>query len=243
VIKENDTVATQELRYGDNDRLAARVAQMISADCLILLSDVDGLYTADPQSDTTASHVPEVLELSDSLWAMAGGPSSRDGSGGMRTKLDAARIAMGAGCQMLITSGHVLNPIQALEAGARATWFLPDSTPRAARKQWIAGTLKPKGSVRLDKGAAAALADGRSLLPAGIVSIDGSFGRGDAVRVLDADGNELGRGLIAYSADEARAIIGQQSAAIPGILGYRGRDEMIHRDDLVLVRRERTAAI
>jgi len=243
VINENDTVATQELRYGDNDRLAARVAQMVTADCLILLSDVDGLYTADPQSDPSASHLPEILELSDAHWAMAGGPGTRDGSGGMRTKLDAARIAMGAGCQMLITSGHVLNPIRALEAGARATWFLPESTPRAARKQWIAGTLKPKGSVRLDAGAATALASGRSLLPAGIVAIEGTFGRGDAVRVLDPDGNELGRGLVAYAADEARAIMGRQSAAIPEILGYRGRDEMIHRDDLVLVRRERTAAL
>lgn len=236
VVNENDTVATQELRYGDNDRLAARVAQMVSADCLILLSDVDGLYTADPQTNPDARHIPEVAELTDDYWAMAGGPGSDHASGGMRTKLDAARIALGAGCQMLITSGHVMRPIQALENGARATWFLPDSTPRAARKQWIAGTLQPKGSLRVDAGAAEALSGGRSLLPAGVTAVEGSFGRGDAVSLLDADGNELGRGLIAYAADEARSIIGRQSAAIPDILGYRGRDEMIHRDDLVLVR-------
>ncbi len=236
VVNENDTVATQELRYGDNDRLAARVAQMISADCLILLSDIDGLYTADPQTNREARHIPEVAELTDDYWAMAGGPGSSLASGGMRTKLDAARIALDAGCQMLITSGHVMRPIEALEAGARATWFLPDSTPRAARKQWIAGTLQPRGSLKVDDGAARALSGGRSLLPAGVTGVEGSFGRGDAVSLFDANGNELGRGLIAYAADEARAIIGQQSAKIPDILGYRGRDEMIHRDDLVLVR-------
>ena len=236
VVNENDTVATQELRYGDNDRLAARVAQMISADCLILLSDVDGLYTADPQTNMDARHIPEVTELTDEYWAMAGGPGSSLSSGGMRTKLDAARIALDAGCQMLITSGHVMRPIQALEAGARATWFVPESTPRAARKQWIAGTLQPKGRLKVDAGAAKALSSGRSLLPAGVTGVEGDFGRGDAVSLLDPQDNELGRGLIAYAADEARAIVGQQSAAIPDILGYRGRDEMIHRDDLVLVR-------
>ncbi|MDH3418028.1 MAG: glutamate 5-kinase [Gammaproteobacteria bacterium] len=236
VVNENDTVATQELRYGDNDRLAARVAQMISADCLILLSDVDGLYTADPQTNPDARYIPEVTALTDDYWAMAGGPGSDLASGGMRTKLDAARIALDAGCQMLITSGHIMRPLQALEAGARATWFLPDSTPRAARKQWIAGTLQPKGRLKVDAGAVEALSGGRSLLPAGVTGVEGSFVRGDAVSLLDPHGNELGRGLIAYAADEARAIIGQQSAAIPEILGYRGRDEMIHRDDLVLVR-------
>lgn len=236
VVNENDTVATQELRYGDNDRLAARVAQMVSADCLILLSDVDGLYTADPQTNTDARHIPEVGRLTDEHLEMAAGPVSHVGSGGMRTKLEAARIAMGAGCRMAITSGHVIRPIQALEQGARATWFLPGSTPRAARKQWIAGTLKPKGSLRLDKGAAAALEGGRSLLPAGVTAVDGSFRRGDAVSLLDESGKELGRGLCAYAADEARAIIGRRSAAIPEILGYRGREEIVHRDDLVLLR-------
>jgi glutamate 5-kinase len=209
---------------------------MVSADCLILLSDVDGLYTANPQGDADARHIAEVARLTDAHWAMAGGPGSAHGSGGMRTKLDAARIAMGAGCQMAITSGHVMHPIQALEAGARATWFLPESTPRAARKQWIAGTLKPKGQLHLDQGAADALAGGRSLLPAGVIAVDGKFVRGDAVSVLDPAGNELARGLVGYAADEARAIMGRQSAAIAEILGYRGREELIHRDDLVLLR-------
>lgn len=236
VVNENDTVATQELRYGDNDRLAAHVAQMVSADCLIVLSDIDGLYTADPQEDPDARHIAEVAELTDDYWAMAGGPGSSLASGGMRTKLDAARIALGAGCRMVITSGRVMRPIEALEKGATATWFLPDSTPRAARKQWIAGTLQPKGRLKVDAGAVKALASGRSLLPAGVTGVEGDFGRGDAVSLLDPENNELGRGLIAYAAEEARAIIGQQSAAIPDILGYRGRDEMIHRDDLVLVR-------
>jgi glutamate 5-kinase len=236
VVNENDTVATQELRYGDNDRLAAHVAQMVSADCLIVLSDVDGLYTADPQENPDAQHIDEIDDLTEDYWAMAGGPGSSLASGGMRTKLDAARIALDAGCQMLIASGRVMRPIEALGEGARATWFLPDSTPRAARKQWIAATLQPKGRLKLDAGASEALSSGRSLLPAGVTGVEGNFGRGDAVSLLDPQGNELGLGLIAYAADEARAIIGQQSAAIPEILGYRGRDELIHRDDLVLVR-------
>jgi len=236
VVNENDTVATQEIRYGDNDRLAARVAQMVSADCLILLSDIDGLYTADPQIDAGATHIGEVAQLTKEHWDMAGGPGSAHGSGGMRTKLDAAHIAMGAGCQMAITSGHVMRPIRALEQGARATWFLPESTPRAARKQWIAGTLKPKGRLQLDRGAATALESGRSLLPAGVTAVEGSFMRGDAVALVDPDGHELGRGLVAYAADEARAILGRRSAEIQEILGYRGREEIIHRDDLVLVR-------
>jgi glutamate 5-kinase len=235
VVNENDTVATQELRYGDNDRLAARVAQMVTADCLILLSDVDGLYTGNPRTDATAEHIGEVTELTGRHWEMAGGPGSSHGSGGMRTKLDAARIAMGAGCRMAIASGRVMRPVSALRAGARATWFVPGSTPRAARKRWIAGTLMPKGSVRVDAGAARALTAGGSLLPAGVIAVEGEFERGDAVRVLGSDGAELGRGLIGYAADEARAIVGHQSGAIAQVLGYRGRDEMIHRDDLVLL--------
>jgi glutamate 5-kinase len=234
VVNENDTVATQELRYGDNDRLAGRVAQMVSADCLILLSDIDGLYSADPRSDPAAKHIPEVHDIDAGVIAMAGGPGSRHGSGGMHTKLEAARIALGAGCQMAITSGRVTRPISALLSGARATWFLPVATPATARKQWIAGTLEPKGSVTIDAGAERALSTGRSLLPAGISSVDGRFERGDAVRVLDRNSTELGRGLIAYSADDARAIAGRRSEQIEEILGYRGRDEMIHRDDLVL---------
>ncbi len=234
VVNENDTVATQEIRYGDNDRLAAHVAQMISADCLILLSDVDGLYTADPNVHANAEHIAEIAELGEAHWEMAGGPGSDHGSGGMRTKLDAARISMGAGCRMLITSGHVERPITALRDGAKATWFLPSSTPRAARKQWIAGTLKPRGTLTVDDGAKRALASGRSLLPAGVTAVDGQFGRGAAVWVKDQAGVELGRGLIAYPAEEARAIAGRRSDAIADILGYRGRDELIHRDDLAL---------
>jgi glutamate 5-kinase len=235
IVNENDTVATQEIRYGDNDRLAARVAQMVSADCLVLLSDVDGLYTRDPRTDSSARHIPEVTELTKEHWNMAGGPGSDHGSGGMRTKLDAARIAMGAGCRIMIAPGQVSRPIQAVKEGARVTWFLPSSTPRAARKQWIAGTLQPKGAVAIDGGAKAALAAGKSLLPAGVIRVDGEFERGDAVNVLDDDGNHLGCGLIAYGAEDARAIAGRRSDAIASILDYRGRDEMIHRDDLVLI--------
>jgi glutamate 5-kinase len=235
VVNENDTVATQELRYGDNDRLAARVAQMVSAECLVLLSDVDGLYTADPRVDSNARYIEEVTELKRELWDMAGGPGSSHGSGGMRTKIDAARIAVGAGCRMAIASGRTKRPIQALRSGGKATWFLPSATPGAARKQWIAGTLSPKGAVRVDQGAERALASGRSLLPAGVTSVEGQFERGDAVRVLAPDGRELARGLIAYAADEARLIVGRKSQDIAEVLGYRGRDEIIHRDDLVLI--------
>lgn len=235
VVNENDTVATEEIRYGDNDRLAARVAQMISADCLLLLSDVDGFYTADPNVDPDAEHIEKISALTDAHLKMAGGAGSAYGSGGMRTKLDAARIAMGAGCRMVIASGRVQRPLRALRDGARATWFLPNSTPRASRKQWIAGTLKPRGVLTVDDGARRALRSGRSLLPAGVTTVDGHFERGDAVRVVDRSGSELGRGLVAYPADEARAIAGQRSDAIEDILGYRGRDELIHRDDLALL--------
>ncbi len=235
VVNENDTVATQELRYGDNDRLAARVAQMVSADCLVLLSDVDGLYTADPRRDDSARYVEEVTELTRELVDMAGGAGSSHGSGGMRTKIEAARIAMGAGCRMCIATGRVARPISVLLGGGKATWFLPSATPGAARKQWIAGTLKPKGTVRVDAGAERALLGGRSLLPAGVTGVDGQFERGDAVSVLSADGRELARGLVAYASDEARSIAGRQSAGIAEVLGYSGRDEIIHRDDLVLV--------
>jgi glutamate 5-kinase len=235
VVNENDTVATQELRYGDNDRLAARVAQMVSAECLVLLSDVDGLYTADPRVDSGARYVHEVTEIKRELWDMAGGPGSSHGSGGMRTKLDAARIAVGAGCAMCIATGRVARPVSVVRAGGKATWFIPSATPSAARKQWIAGTLQPKGWVRVDAGAARALASGSSLLPAGVTAVEGQFERGDAVRVVGGDGHELARGLIGYSADEARAIAGRKSQNIAEVLGYRGRDEIIHRDDLVIV--------
>ena len=235
VINENDTVATQELRYGDNDRLAARVAQMVSAECLVLLSDVDGLYTADPRRDANARYVDEVTEITREILDMAGGPGSSHGSGGMRTKLEAARIAVGAGCRMCIASGRIERPISALLGGGKATWFLPSATPGAARKQWIAGTLKPKGTLRVDAGAERALAGGRSLLPAGVTAVEGPFGRGDAVSVVAPDGRELGRGLTAYPADEAALIAGRRSGEIQEILGYSGGDEIIHRDDLVLL--------
>ncbi len=234
VINENDTVATQELRYGDNDRLAARVAQMVSAECLVLLSDVDGLYTADPRLDAGARYVNEVTEITPEILAMAGGPGSAHGSGGMHTKLEAARIAVGAGCRMCIATGRLDRPLRVLLAGGRATWFLPSATPGAARKQWIAGTLKPRGTLRVDAGAERALAAGRSLLPAGVTAVEGPFGRGDAVSVVDPDGREIGRGLTAYPAEEAALIAGRRSADIQAILGYSDGDEIIHRDDLVL---------
>ncbi len=240
VINENDTVATQELRYGDNDRLSARVAQMISAECLVLLSDVDGLYTADPRRDSNARYVDEVTELTREYFDMAGGPGSAHGSGGMRTKLEAARIAVGAGCRMCIATGRVVRPISVLLGGGKATWFLPSATPGAARKQWIAGTLKPRGALRVDAGAARALASGRSLLSAGVTAVDGRFDRGDAVSVVAPDGHEIARGLVAYPADEAAKIAGRRSGEIAEILGYASRDEIIHRDDLVLLGAKQT---
>jgi glutamate 5-kinase len=234
VINENDTVATSEIRFGDNDRLAARVAQMISADTLVLLSDIDGLYTGDPHSDPTARHVPEVHEVTAEIEAMAGKALPGYSSGGMVTKLVAARIALAAGCRMVIAKGESLSPLRQIEEGARCTWFLPSSEPRTARKRWIAGMLNPAGCVTVDEGAAAALRRGRSLLPAGVVAVDGMFERGDPVVVRNRAGAEIGRGLSAYSADDARAIAGHKSGEIETILGYRGRDEMIHRDELVV---------
>lgn len=235
VINENDSVATDELRYGDNDRLSARVAQMIRADLLILLSDVDGLYTADPVRDAKAAHVPEVDDL-DAVEAMAG-PASGVGSGGMRSKLAAARIAGAAGCATLIASGREDRPIDALAKGARATLVAARGSPARAYKQWIAGTLQPAGSVAVDAGAARALAGGRSLLPAGIVAVSGTFERGACLSVIDADGRELARGIAAYNAEEARLIAGQSSARIESLLGYCGPDALIHRDDLVMLAR------
>jgi glutamate 5-kinase len=234
VINENDTVATSEIRFGDNDRLAARVAQMISADALVLLSDIDGLYTADPRRDPAASHVPEVREITQAIEAMAGLAPPGSSSGGMVTKLIAARIAMGAGCRMAIAKGDGLHPLAAIDEGARVTWFVPPSEPPAARKRWIAGSLNPVGTLVIDAGAEAALKRGTSLLPAGVVEVAGAFERGDAVMVRSRDGRDLARGLSAYSSDDARAIAGHRSGEIEAILGYRGRDEMIHRDDLAM---------
>ncbi|GAB4189866.1 MAG: glutamate 5-kinase [Thalassobaculales bacterium] len=234
VINENDTVATAEIRFGDNDRLAARVAQMVSAEGLVLLSDIDGLYTADPRRDPEARHIPELRQVTAEVEAMAGEAPPGYSSGGMVTKLAAAKIALAAGCRMAIAEGRALHPLAALEEGARCTWFLPQAGPRTARKGWIAGTLKPVGTITVDAGAMRALGQGRSLLPAGVTAVSGDFQRGDAVRVLGPAGQPLGQGLSAYSAEDARRILGHRSGEIERILGYRGRDEMIHRDDLVL---------
>ncbi|MEJ2602046.1 MAG: glutamate 5-kinase [Gammaproteobacteria bacterium] len=234
VINENDTVATDELRYGDNDRLAARVAQMISADALLLLSDIDGLYTADPTIRPDAEHVPEVTQITPRIEAMAGTGVSRVGSGGMRTKLAAARIAVAAGCDMVIADGRLRSPIRALEGGARSTLFRAGASPGAARKRWIAGTLEVRGRLTLDAGAVAALSRGASLLPVGVTSVEGEFVRGDTVGLTGPDDRELGRGLVAYGSGDARRIIGKRSTDIDRLLGYAGRGVMVHRDDLVL---------
>ena len=237
VVNENDTVATSEIRYGDNDRLAARVASMMSADCLVLLSDVDGFYTAPPGSSADARRLDEVRDITPEIEAMAGDVGSELSRGGMVTKIEAAKIAVAGGTDMIIASGKVLNPLATLSGAGGCTWFLAHSDPVAARKRWIAGTLEPKGSVIVDKGAAEALARGKSLLPAGVTKIDGSFERGDAVVIRNGEGGELGRGLTAYDHEEARRIIGRKSSELPDILGYRGDPELIHRDDMVLHRR------
>ena len=236
VVNENDTVATSEIRVGDNDRLAARVAAMIGADLLVLLSDIDGLYTADPRRDERAEFVPLVESVTSEIEAMAGVAPLGYSSGGMVTKLSAAKIANQAGCQMIIADGTRMHPLQALEDGVRATWFLADIEPRAARKLWIAGSLSPAGAFRLDDGAARALRNGKSLLPAGVTAIEGRFHRGDAVQLLDPAGIEVGRGLTAYGSEDAGLIIGYNSREIESRLGYRGREELVHRDDLVLSR-------
>jgi glutamate 5-kinase len=235
VVNENDTVATAEIRYGDNDRLAARVAQMASADCLVLLSDVDGLYTADPNRHPEAKFIERVLRITPEIEAMAGRSNSDVGSGGMATKIMAAKIAIGAGCHLCIASGHQPHPLRRIEAGERCTWFVPSATPRAARKQWIAGTLKPAGAVHINAGALDALRAGRSLLPVGVVGTLGRFEPGDTVSVLLTDGVEVARGIAAYSDSDAARIMGRHSAEIETLLGFRGRDEMIHRDDLVFL--------
>ncbi len=234
IVNENDTVATSEIRFGDNDRLGARVAQMVSADTLILLSDIDGLYEKDPRRHPDAAHVPTVAGVTEEIEAMAGAAGSGYASGGMVTKLAAAKIATNAGCRMAIALGTGSHPIAALEAGAKTTWFLPRGTPMTARKGWIAGSLTPMGSITLDAGAVRALRSGKSLLPAGVTGVDGRFDRGDLVRVVGPDGRELARGLMAYASADAARIAGHKSREIEALLGYRGRDEMIHRDDLVL---------
>ncbi|MFU8895754.1 MAG: glutamate 5-kinase [Gammaproteobacteria bacterium] len=237
VINENDTVATEEIRYGDNDRLAARVAQMIGADCLLLLSDTDGLHTADPARDPAAKLVREVHAVTPEIEAMAGEAATDVGAGGMITKVAAGRIALAAGCHMVIASGRVRHPVRAIEAGAPCTWFIATLSPGRVRKQWIAGSLQPRGEIIVDDGAAAALAGGKSLLPAGVVRVSGDFDRGDAVLIRDQRGLVLAHGLSAYAAHDAVRIIGLRSAETEAVLGYRGREELVHRNDLAMVAR------
>ena len=234
VINENDTVATSEIRYGDNDRLAARVATMASADLLILLSDIAGLYTAPPKDDPAATLIPVVERVTPEIEAMAGGAASELSRGGMRTKIEAARIATSAGTHMVIADGRVAHPIARIGAGGPCTWFLTPSNPLAARKVWIGGSLELKGAIVIDAGAARALASGKSLLPAGVTRIEGGFARGDCVAIRDEMGAEIGRGLIAYDALHAERIRGRNSRDIAQILGTPGRAEMIHRDDMAL---------
>ena len=237
IINENDTVATAEIRYGDNDRLAARVAQMISADALILLSDIDGLYERDPRLDPSAAFIAEVRDITPAIEAMAGGVNAQAGvgSGGMRTKIEAAKIATQAGCAVLITKGAESHPLKRLREGARATCFLPHGSPRAAYKAWIAGSLAPQGVLVVDEGAVSALRAGKSLLPAGITEVRGAFEKGESVRILAPDGAEIARGLTRYDADDARKIRGLKSGAIAEALGYAAGAALVHADDLVLV--------
>lgn len=237
VVNENDTVATNEIRYGDNDRLAARVASMMSADCLVLLSDVDGFYTAPPESCAEAQRIAEVAEITAEIEAMAGDVGSDLSRGGMVTKIEAAKISVQAGTDMVIASGKVMNPLRTLATTGVCTWFLAHSDPTTARKRWIGGTLEPRGAVFVDSGAAAALSSGKSLLPAGVTHIEGHFERGDAVVIKNGEGMEIGRGLTAYGHAEAEAIVGRKSGEIGDILGYLGRPELIHRDDMMLHRK------
>jgi glutamate 5-kinase len=236
VINENDTVATTEIRYGDNDRLAARVATMVSADLVVLLSDVDGLYDAPPGTTSSARHIPRVERITPEIEAMAGAAGSGLSRGGMQTKIEAAKITTGSGTHLVIASGHVEHPLDAIAKGARCTWFLTAGNPVTARKKWIAGSLEPKGTLIIDAGAVAALRRGNSLLPVGVVRIEGDFARGDAVIIRGPDGAEIGRGLCAYDAEDAQKIRGRPSGDIDTILGFSGRAEMIHRDDLVVGR-------
>jgi len=236
VINENDTVATSEIRYGDNDRLAARVATMVSADLLVLLSDVDGLYDAPPGSAASPQHVPRVERITAEIEAMAGAAGSGLSRGGMQTKIEAGKIATAAGTQMVIASGRVEHPLDAIAKGARCTWFLTAGNPVTARKKWIAGSLESKGTLTIDAGAVAALRRGNSLLPVGVVRVEGDFARGDAVIIRGPDGAEIGRGLCAYDAEDAQKIRGRSSSDIASILGFSGRAEIVHRDNLVVGR-------
>ncbi len=234
VINENDTVATNEIRYGDNDRLAARVATMASADVLVLLSDVDGLYDSPPERNPQAKHIPLVERITPQIEASAGNAASELSRGGMVTKIEAAKIATTGGTHLVIASGRIENPLRAIADGARCTWFLTPANPVTSRKKWIAGSLEPRGVLTIDAGAVAALRRGKSLLPAGVIRVDGNFSRGDAVVIRGPDAAEIGRGLVAYDAEDAAKIKGRSSADILSILGFSGRVEMVHRDDMVL---------
>ncbi|MEM7507161.1 MAG: glutamate 5-kinase [Pseudomonadota bacterium] len=233
IVNENDTVATDEIRYGDNDRLAARVALMTDADLLVLLSDVDGLYSGNPRQNPDAAHIPEIREITPEIEAMAGSVGTAGAKGGMRTKLLAAQTAMQGGCAMVVTLGTIDNPLKALREGARATWFQPAASPAAARKNWIAG-MKPMGSLVVDAGAANALRQGKSLLPAGLVRIEGTFKRGDPASIVTEAGESLGAALVSYPANEARLIAGLRSDQLAEVLGYPGRAAIAHRNDLVI---------
>ncbi len=234
VINENDTVATNEIRYGDNDRLAARVATMMSADLLVLLSDVDGLYDAPPGARKDARLVPLVERITPEIEAMAGASGSELSRGGMMTKIEAGKIATSAGTHMVIASGHPDHALSAIGQGGPCTWFLTPANPVTARKKWIAGSLEPRGVLYIDGGAVAALRRGKSLLPAGVKRVDGEFSRGDAVIIRDLDGAEIGRGLVAYDATDAGKVMGLSSPDAKSILGFEGRAEIVHRDDLVM---------
>src|SRR5690606_29161198 len=237
VVNENDTVATSEIRYGDNDRLSARVASMISADCLVLLSDIDGLYTRPPGTDPEARRLDVVREITPEIEAMAGDAGTELSRGGMKTKIEAGRIALAGGTDMVIASGKVLHPLRALGDGAPCTWCLAPSDPVTAKKRWIAGQLGPRGAVVIDAGAERALIAGKSLLPAGVTRVEGQFDRGDAVIIRNNSGRDIGRRLIAYAPDDAARIIGRRSSEITAILGHEGRSELIHRDNMVLNRK------
>jgi glutamate 5-kinase len=234
VINENDTVATSEIRYGDNDRLAARVATMSSADLLVLLSDIDGLYDAPPSPGVTANLIPIVERITPEIEGMAGASGSELSRGGMMTKIEAGKIATTGGIHMVIASGRIAHPLRAVRDGGRCTWFLTPANPVTARKKWIAGSLEPKGTLFVDAGAVAALRRGNSLLPVGVIKVEGAFARGDAVIVRGPDTAEIGRGLVAYDAEDAERIRGRSSNEIQLLLGIAGRAEMVHRDDLVL---------
>jgi len=233
IVNENDTVATDEIRFGDNDRLAAQIAVTVGADQLVLLSDVDGFYSANPKEDPTATRFDLVEKITPAIEAMAGDPVSGMSKGGMKTKLLAAKTAVAGGCAMAITEGSVLRPLQALAQGANRTWFIAQGDPQAARKRWI-NAMKPKGELRLDAGAVAAMAQGKSLLPAGVTAVTGSFGRGDPVALVSPEGDIMGKGLVRYTAVEAKAIAGHRSGEIEAILGYQGRAALVHRHDLVI---------